>query len=169
MKTWQAWQAGWAERTAMRSRVESPPYSALKSSTFTLGGGGGIGGIEPTLSSLQEHVFGAICINCHVPGGAGSFMLLDTAEHTFQNLVDVPSIEDPTLDRVEPGDPELRRRIESLPEKQRQAVTLYYLDERTVEEVAEMMGLPANTVKTHLHRGRASLAAALGVAAGEVA
>jgi RNA polymerase sigma-70 factor (ECF subfamily) len=70
---------------------------------------------------------------------------------------------------AEPGDPELRRRIESLPEKQRQAVTLYYLDERTVEEVAEMMGLPANTVKTHLHRARASLAAALGVAAGEVA
>ena len=70
---------------------------------------------------------------------------------------------------AEPGDPELRRRIESLPEKQRQAVTLYYLDERTVEEVAEMMGLPANTVKTHLHRARASLAAALGVAAGAVA
>ena len=70
-------------------------------------GGGGVGGLEPTLSSLQEHVFGAICINCHVPGGAGSFMLLDTAEHTFQNLVDVPSLEDPSLDRVEPGDPEL--------------------------------------------------------------
>jgi RNA polymerase sigma-70 factor (ECF subfamily) len=70
---------------------------------------------------------------------------------------------------AEPGDPELRRRIEALPEKQRQAVTLYYLDERTVEEVAEMMGLPPNTVKTHLHRGRARLAAALGVAAGAVA
>ncbi len=60
------------------------------------------------------------------------------------------------------GDPELRRVIEALPEKQRQAVTLYYLDERPVEEVAEMMGLPANTVKTHLHRARAGLAAALG-------
>ncbi len=59
------------------------------------------------------------------------------------------------------GDRELRRRIESLPEKQRQAITLYYLDERPVEEVAEMMGLPANTVKTHLHRARATLAAAL--------
>ncbi len=60
------------------------------------------------------------------------------------------------------GDPELRRVIEALPEKQRQAVTLYYLDERPVEEVAEMMGLPANTVKTHLHRARAVLAVALG-------
>jgi len=57
---------------------------------------------------------------------------------------------------------ELRRVIEALPEKQRQAITLYYLDERPVEEVAEMMGLPANTVKTHLHRARAGLAAALG-------
>ena len=68
-----------------------------------------------------------------------------------------------------PGDAQLRRRIEALPDKQRQAITLYYLDERPVEEVAEMMGLPANTVKTHLHRARASLAAALGVVAGEVA
>lgn len=56
----------------------------------------------------------------------------------------------------------LRRHVEELPEKQRQAVTLYYLDERSVEEVAEMMGAPVNTVKTHLHRARARLAAALG-------
>jgi DNA-directed RNA polymerase specialized sigma24 family protein len=30
-----------------------------------------------------------------------------------------------------------------------------------VDEVAAMMGMPVNTVKTHLHRARASLAAAL--------
>lgn len=70
---------------------------------------------------------------------------------------------------AEPADAQLRRRIQALPDKQRQAITLYYLDERPVEEVADMMGLPANTVKTHLHRARANLAAALGVAAGEVA
>jgi RNA polymerase sigma-70 factor (ECF subfamily) len=66
-------------------------------------------------------------------------------------------------------DAALRRGIEALPEKQRQAITLYYLDERPVDEVAEMMGLPANTVKTHLHRARASLAAALGAATKEIA
>jgi RNA polymerase sigma-70 factor (ECF subfamily) len=60
-------------------------------------------------------------------------------------------------------DAALRRRIEALPDKQRQAVTLYYLDERPVDEVAAMMGIPVNTAKTHLHRARASLAAALGV------
>ena len=67
------------------------------------------------------------------------------------------------------GDRELRRAVGALPEKQRQAVTLYYLDERPVEEVAEMMGLPANTAKTHLHRARAGLAAALAVAGEGVA
>ena len=72
-----------------------------------LGGGGIGGGIEPTLSSIQEHVFGAICINCHVPGGQADFMILDTAQHSYENLVDHPSFEDPFLDRVEPGDPEL--------------------------------------------------------------
>src|SRR5688572_10348764 len=60
-----------------------------------------------------------------------------------------------------PADAGLRRLVEALSEKQRQAVTLFYLDERSVEEVAEMMGMPANTVKTHLHRARARLATAL--------
>ncbi|HEU5467667.1 MAG TPA: sigma-70 family RNA polymerase sigma factor [Steroidobacteraceae bacterium] len=63
---------------------------------------------------------------------------------------------------ADPEDARLRRAVDALPDKQRQAVTLYYLDERTVDEVAEMLGLPVNTVKTHLHRARASLRAALG-------
>ena len=44
-----------------------------------------------------------------------------------------------------------------------------YLMQGRVEEAAEMRGLPANTVKTHLPRARAGLAAALGVAAKETA
>jgi RNA polymerase sigma-70 factor, ECF subfamily len=66
-------------------------------------------------------------------------------------------------------DTALRRHVEALPEKQRQAVTLYYMDERSVDEVAAMMGMPVNTVKTHLHRARASLATMLGAANEEVA
>jgi RNA polymerase sigma-70 factor (ECF subfamily) len=67
----------------------------------------------------------------------------------------------PTDAAMEEDDMALRRHVEALPEKQRQAVTLYYLGERSVEEVAEMMGAPVNTVKTHLHRARAKLSAAL--------
>lgn len=62
---------------------------------------------------------------------------------------------------AEPEDETLWRQVGALPEKERQAVILYYQDERTVEEVAAMMGLPVNTVKTHLHRARARLGDAL--------
>jgi RNA polymerase sigma-70 factor, ECF subfamily len=61
-------------------------------------------------------------------------------------------------DRIGADDATLRRAVAALPEAQRRAVTLYYLDERPVEEVAELLGVPANTVKTHLHRARARLA-----------
>lgn len=70
---------------------------------------------------------------------------------------------------VNPDDAVLWRAVDALPDKQRQAIVLYYQDDRPVEEVAEMMDLPVNTVKTHLHRARASLAAALGKCGMEVA
>ncbi len=88
------------------------------------------------------------------------------------------SLSDPTVQLEAEGvagepesaqDAALWRQVDALPEKQRQAVILYYQDERSVDEVAAMMGIPVNTVKTHLHRARASLAAALGAAGKEVA
>ena len=77
-----------------------------------------------------------------------------------------PAVQDEVESRgvvpvAEPEDAALWRSVEALPDKQRQAITLYYQEQRQVEEVAAMMGLPVNTVKTHLHRARASLAAAL--------
>jgi RNA polymerase sigma-70 factor, ECF subfamily len=51
----------------------------------------------------------------------------------------------------------LRRLVDALPDAQRQALTLYYYEERAVADVAAMLGLPEATVKTHLHRGRQAL------------
>lgn len=51
--------------------------------------------------------------------------------------------------------------LERLPDVQRAVVTLYYIEDRSVEEVARILEIPANTVKTHLHRARAALRAAL--------
>lgn len=76
------------------------------------------GGIEPTLASIQSHVFGAVCTNCHVPTGPAAFMPLDSEDASYRNLVGVPSLEQPLLDRVEPGDPEgsyLVHKIEGRP------------------------------------------------------
>jgi RNA polymerase sigma-70 factor (ECF subfamily) len=53
----------------------------------------------------------------------------------------------------------LGRLLERLPEVQRAAIVLYYYEDRSIEEVARVLDLPANTVKTHLHRARAALRA----------
>jgi RNA polymerase sigma-70 factor, ECF subfamily len=63
------------------------------------------------------------------------------------------------------------RRIEALvaalPAMQRAAVTMYYLEDRSVIEVARTLGLPENTVKTHLARARAALRRAWLASGGE--
>jgi RNA polymerase sigma-70 factor (ECF subfamily) len=57
-----------------------------------------------------------------------------------------------------PHAPDLQRLVGELPEKQRQVVMLFYLEEKSYEEVSRLLGLPVGTVKTHLHRARKELA-----------
>ena len=52
----------------------------------------------------------------------------------------------------------LRELVEALPERYRRALTLYYYEEKSVGEVAAMLGQPEGTIKTNLHRARALLA-----------
>lgn len=58
--------------------------------------------------------------------------------------------------------------IARLPEKYRQVLLLFYFEEKSYEEVASMLNLPMGTVKTHLHRARKELAAALQSGGAEV-
>ena len=53
--------------------------------------------------------------------------------------------------------PRLAELVAALPERYRQALTLFYYQERSVAEVASMLGLPEGTIKTNLHRARALL------------
>lgn len=48
--------------------------------------------------------------------------------------------------------------LSRLPEAQRQVVTLFYMQDRSVADVAAMLDLPEGTVKSHLHRARRALA-----------
>jgi RNA polymerase sigma-70 factor (ECF subfamily) len=52
----------------------------------------------------------------------------------------------------------LERCLERLPEAQRHVIVLFYLQEKSVEEVSRMLDLPEGTVKSHLHRARVALA-----------
>jgi RNA polymerase sigma-70 factor (ECF subfamily) len=58
----------------------------------------------------------------------------------------------------------LRAAIDALPEKYRTVITLYHLQGRQYEEIAEVLGLPMGTVKTHLFRAKEQLRRLLGAA-----
>jgi RNA polymerase sigma-70 factor, ECF subfamily len=53
--------------------------------------------------------------------------------------------------------------LEKLPDEQKEAVELFYLQERSIDDVAAMMDMPPGTVKSHLHRARRGLAKIMGV------
>jgi RNA polymerase sigma factor (sigma-70 family) len=51
--------------------------------------------------------------------------------------------------------------LRGLPDRQRQAIVLRYYADMSEAQIAEMMGIKKNVVKTHLAKGMSSLRAAL--------
>lgn len=52
--------------------------------------------------------------------------------------------------------------VERLPEKYRLVINLFYQQQRSYQEIAEILSLPIGTVKAHLNRARLALAQTLG-------
>jgi RNA polymerase sigma-70 factor (ECF subfamily) len=52
---------------------------------------------------------------------------------------------------------DVRAWLAELPESQRQALTLFYLEEKSYEEIAAQLNAPMGSVKTWIYRGRRSL------------
>lgn len=59
------------------------------------------------------------------------------------------------------GDPRLMAALGQLPLPQREAVALFYLEDLSIDQVSRLTGRPAGTIKSELHRARASLRAAI--------
>ena len=68
----------------------------------------------------------------------------------------------PIFDRLEQGD--LYREVMALPEKYRTVLNLYYYEELSTKEIAELLNLRQTAVTTRLFRGRAILKERLGEA-----
>ena len=56
----------------------------------------------------------------------------------------------------------VRRALDELPDAQRLSLTLHYFDALPYEDIADVMGVPLNTVKSHIRRGKDRLARVLG-------
>ncbi len=84
--------------------------------------------------------------------------------HAHQTVVDlVPDVREPAetgpeqtvMRREEMG--EVLAALAELPANYRAALTLRHLQQLSYREVADSLGIPLGTVKTHLHRARAAL------------
>ena len=47
--------------------------------------------------------------------------------------------------------------LDQLPERYRQAVTLFYMEDKSYEQTAASLGMPLGTIKALLHRARKRL------------
>jgi RNA polymerase sigma factor (sigma-70 family) len=63
----------------------------------------------------------------------------------------------------EPIDDELWAAVRSLPRRQAQVVALIFVEDRSVADIARLLGCGEETVRTHLRRGRQAVAQRLGL------
>lgn len=66
---------------------------------------------------------------------------------------------------MEPEDAAFWKLVRSLPTNQAKAIALHYIDDMSVNDIAEVLDCSPSTAKVHLFRGRKALAAKLGVEA----
>jgi RNA polymerase sigma-70 factor (ECF subfamily) len=75
----------------------------------------------------------------HAEESGSTFELAAPQEETSGASLDVPAL------------------LELLPEKYRQVIHLFYMEQKRYEEVAELLGIPLGTVKTLIFRARREL------------
>jgi len=69
------------------------------------------------------------------------------------------------VEPVAPADPAVDgwwSAVRALPDRQRAVVVLHYLEDRSVDDIAQLLGIATGTVKSSLGRGRAHLARTIG-------
>jgi len=55
----------------------------------------------------------------------------------------------------------VNQHLQALSQAERTVLVLYHQEERSYEQIAQILGVPIGTVRTHLHRGRAKMREAL--------
>ena len=122
----------------------------------------------PKLESAAHATFWLRRVTCHRSIDYARRNKNAAAEVSWDEMTDT-SHGDPHPDAG--SDPMLRKRlrqvIATLPEKMRMVVILRYQEEAGLEEIAQAMRIPLNTVKSTLHRAHAMLREKIGAAIGE--
>lgn len=87
----------------------------------------------------------------------------ETFGQSALTVIDPPSPEPPVDQQIETNETMtiIRRNIATLPPRQREVIVLYAFEQMTYRQIADVLEIPVNTVKTLIHRARAALAAGL--------
>lgn len=105
------------------------------------------------------------------PGGFARRVLLNLATSRARRLA-AEARALARLDRRRPTDDvyllspesaEFWTAVRSLPRRQAEVLSLHYLEDRSVNDIAQILGCSEGTVRSHLHTGRKRLASALGL------
>ena len=82
--------------------------------------------------------------------------------HIGKKILDTESITEkenliPSEDEYGKDNNELYAAIDGLPASEKAAVLLFYMEDYSTKEIAEILGMPSVTVRSHLHRARRHL------------
>ena len=77
---------------------------------------------------------------------------------SIRTTVPVEGLAEPSRHETLSQHAEIKQLLERLPRVQREVITLFYLEDQSIQDVAQMLDLPQGTVKSHLHRARRALA-----------
>ena len=86
---------------------------------------------------------------------------LSTEEEAWEDRLPHPADDALTHMQAEEFAAHVNDQLDRLSAPERSVLVLFHQEEQTYEQIAETLGLPINTVRTHLHRGRRRLREAL--------
>jgi methionine-rich copper-binding protein CopC len=119
----------------------NPIGSSSSSNASSSASSSSSGTLTADFTSIQDNVFTPICTRCHIGASAPEGLQLDAA-HSYGLLVGVPSVEQPSVLRVDPGDPDnsyLIQKLEGAPTISGGQMPLGgpYLPQATIDVIAQ--------------------------------
>ncbi len=103
-----------------------------------------------------------LCMNRVASLGRDARVLV-AEDEAAEDLARMPAKDEDPADAYEKKEWKgwIHRQIDLLPDRYRMVITLFYLQELSYQEIAEVTGLPIGTVKTHLFRAKEMLRRAM--------